>query len=185
MVPGRDAGDRFVAFFCFRYSGSEMAAHPIAAPMTAEQFLRAYGDDDDNFRRYELIDGEVDPRSVPGTPHDVVKNNLKELFDRSGVDRALFRCWIEHGFVMSGGRMADSGVLTPDVAIARTGRLLGHEGFTPGALEIAMEVALHDGPGVLQGHAWRELTEADTLEFPELLPGLSIPVAAVFEGVAG
>lgn len=174
--------------------------------MTAEQFLRAYGDDDDNFRRYELIDGEVYPRSVPGTPHDVVKNNLKELFDRGGVDRALYRCWIEHSF-----RMADSSVLTPDVAIARTGRLLGHEGFTPGAPDIAMEVALHDGPGVLQrkislylangahavccfypdlrncvvytGHAWRELTEADALEFPELLPGLSIPIAGVFEGL--
>jgi Uma2 family endonuclease len=183
-----------------------MAAHPIATSMTAEDFLRVYGEEDDNFRRFELIDGEVYERTVPGSPHDVVKNNVKELFDRSGLDRNVFRCWIEHTF-----RMADLSVVTPDIAIARTERLLHRKGFTPGAPDIAFEVAVNDNPGVLQSKitgylsngadavccvyperkiiviytpgAWRELTETDALEFPALLPGISIPISAIFEGV--
>jgi Uma2 family endonuclease len=183
-----------------------MAAHPIAPPVTADEFLRIYGEDDDNFRRYELIDGEVCERPVPGSPHDILKNNLKELFDRSGLDSRLFRCWIEHTF-----RMADFGLMTPDVAIVRTERVLHHRGFTAGAPEIPIEVAVNDNPGVLQrkisaylrngasavccvypdlgnvvvytGHEWRELTGDQFLEFPALFPGINIPVSAIFEGI--
>ncbi len=61
-----------------------MAAHPIAPAMTADTFSRIHGDSAEN--RYELIDGEVHPRPRPSSPHDSVKNKLKELFDRSGVD---------------------------------------------------------------------------------------------------
>jgi Uma2 family endonuclease len=183
-----------------------MAAHPIAPPITADEFLRLYGEDDENFRRYELIDGEICERPVPSSPHDVVKNNLKELFDSNGLDRSLFRCWIEHTF-----RMADFSLMTPDVAVVRAERVLYHRGFTAGAPEIPIEVAVNDNPGVLQRkisaylrngahavccvypdlknivvyttHEWRELNGEDQLSFPALVPGLSIPVSAIFEGI--
>jgi Uma2 family endonuclease len=183
-------------FAAFRYSG----------PDDAGRIHRHHGEDGDNFRRHELIDGEVCQRPIPGSPHDIVKNNLKELFDRSGVDRNLCRCWIEHTF-----RMADFTIMTPDVAIVRTDRVIRHRGFTPGAPEIAVEVAVNDNSAVLQrkistylrngaeavcciypdlrrvvvytAHKWRELTDADNLEFPALLPGLGIPVSALFEGI--
>jgi Uma2 family endonuclease len=179
-----------------------MAAHPIAPLMTADTFANTYGDGEDN--RYELIDGEVYPRTMPSSPHDSVKNNLKELFDRSGVNRAAFRCWIEHTF-----RMSETRVFVPDVAIIRTERLIRHAGYTLGAPEIAIEIAINDAPSVLQrkvsdylengsiavccvypdsrnivvytAREWRRLSESDALEFPELLPGLRIPLAAIFE----
>jgi hypothetical protein len=50
--------------------------------MDADTFAPTCGDD----TRFELIDGQVNPRTMPNSPHDCVKNNLKELFDRSGVD---------------------------------------------------------------------------------------------------
>lgn len=174
--------------------------------MTADEFIRAYGEDGDNCRRFELIDGEAWERPVPGSPPDIVKNNLKELFDRSGVDRNIFRCWIEHTF-----RMSDSTIMTPDVAIVRTERVLHHRGFTPGAPEIPIEVAVSDTSLLMHrkvsaylrngaeavcyvfpdlrkivictAHEWRELSEGEQLEFPALLPGVAIPVSAVFEGV--
>ena len=181
-----------------------MAAYPVAPHVTADEFLLLYAGDDDS--RYELIDGEVYSRPVPGSPHDAVKNNLKELFDRAGLDRNVFRCWIEHTF-----RMSDSRVMTPDVAILRTERGLRHVGPTLGAPEIAIEVAMSDKPALLQrkisaylnngAHAvccvypdlrnvvvytayeWRELTERSNLEFPLLLPGVSIAIAEIFDGV--
>jgi len=53
--------------------------------MTADEFIRVYGEGDED--RYELIDGTVCESTLNGYSHDRVKNNLKKLFDRSGVDR--------------------------------------------------------------------------------------------------
>ncbi len=174
--------------------------------MTAEEFIHTYGEDDDN--RHELIDGEVYERPLSGYTHDRVKNNLQKLFDRAGVESRGFECWVEHRF-----RVFDEFVITPDVAIIGAQRLAHRTGNSPtaGAPEIAFEVAITDAPHVLQrkisaylrngGHAvccvypdlrtlvvyteheWRELGESDALEFPALLPGIGIPVSAVFEGV--
>ena len=36
---------------------------------------------------------------------------------------------------------------------------------------------------VYTAREWRELTGHDKLEFPALLPGVGIPVSAIFEGV--
>ena len=174
--------------------------------MTADEFIRVYGDDEDD--RHELIDGTVCERTVTGYSHDRVKNNLKTLFDRSGVDRLGFECWIEHSF-----RLANSSVMTPDVAIIRMERLEHRTGnsATTGAPEIPIEVAISDQPWALQGkisayiangahavccvypnlrkivvytaHEWRELTGKDKLELPDLLPGIGIPVSDIFEGV--
>jgi Uma2 family endonuclease len=174
-----------------------MATHPIAPPITADEFLRLYGEDDEN--RYELIESEVCERTLNGCAHETVKNNLKELFDQGGVASHGFRCWIGHSF-----RIATLSVMTSDVAILRTERLAG-------AFEIAIEVAINDKPAALQrkvsaylangAHAvcgafpdlknivvytlreWRELTAEDQLSFPALIPGLSIPVSAIFEGI--
>ena len=174
--------------------------------MTADEFIRVYGEGDDD--RYELIDGTVCEGTLNGYSHDRVKNNLKKLFDRSGVDRLGFECWIEHSF-----RLENSSVMTPDVAIIRMERLENRTGnsATTGAPEIPIEVAISDQPWVLQrkisaylangahavccaypnlrnivvytAHEWRELTGDDKLEFPALLPGVGIPVSAIFEGV--
>jgi Uma2 family endonuclease len=174
--------------------------------MTADEFLRIHGDDDDN--RYELIEGEVCERTMNGYSHDTVKNNLKELFDQAGVADHGFRCWIEHSF-----RLANFSVVTPDVAIIRMERLKHRKGnsATDGAPEVPIEVAISDRPAVLQRkvsaylangahavccaypdlrhvvvyttHEWRELSGEDKLEFPTLLPGVGILVSDIFKDV--
>jgi len=174
--------------------------------MTADEFICVYGNDEDD--RHELIDGTVCERTVTGYSHDRVKNNLKTLFDRSGVDRLEFECWIEHSF-----RLANSSVMTPDAAIIRRERLENRTGnsATTGAPEIPIEVAISDEPWALQckissylangahavccaypnlrnivvntAHEWRELSGGDKLEFPALLPGVSVRVSDIFEGV--
>ncbi len=181
-----------------------MAAHPIAPPMTADEFIRLYGEEDEN--RHELIDGEVYERPLNGYTHDRVKNNLKKLFDRAGVDGHGFECWVEHGF-----RVSEKAAMIPDVAIFRAVRpeYAKRNSPSPQAPEIAFEVALSDSSIVLQrkisaylrngaeavcyifpdlrkvvvytAHEWSELSEGDQLEFPTLLRGIAIPVSAIFE----
>jgi Uma2 family endonuclease len=183
-----------------------MAAQTIPSLMTADEFIRVYGGDSDD--RHELIDGIVCEPTLTGYSHDRVKNSLKTLFDRSGVDRLGFECWIEHSF-----RLANSSVVTPDVSIIRMERLENRTGnsATSGAPEIPIEVAITDQPWALQGkisayiangahavccaypnlrkivvyteHEWRELSGEDKLEFPALLPDVSILVSDVFKGV--
>lgn len=173
--------------------------------MTADEFIRLHGDEDDP---YELIDGEAYERPVNGYTHDRVKNSLKKLFDRAGVDGLGFDCWIEHSF-----QLGNSSVVTPDVAIIRAERLAGRSGnsATAGSPEIVFEAAISDRPPVLQRkvsaylrdgahavccvypdlkrvvvytmHEWRELSEPQTLEFPDLLPGIGVSVSAIFDRV--
>src|SRR5580658_5675074 len=175
-----------------------MAAQPIPSLMTADEFIRVHGRDDDD--RYELIEGEVCERTLNGHSHYTVKNNLKELFDQAGVASHGFRCLIEPSF-----RMADSSIVTPDVAIVRREPLENRNGnsVTSGAPAIPIEVAINDQPWALQrkitaylgngahvvccaypnlktivvytAHEWRELSGEDKLEFPDLLPGVGIP----------
>jgi Uma2 family endonuclease len=183
-----------------------MAANPVVPLMTVDEFLRIHDNDDDD--RYELIEGEACERAMDGHSHFIVKNNLKELFDQAGVANHGFRCLIEASF-----RLTNSSAVVPDVAVIRRERLENRTGNspTPGAPEIPIEVAISDQPWVLQrkisaylangAHAvccaypnlrnivvytareWRELTGHDKLEFPALLPGVGIPVSAIFEGV--
>jgi hypothetical protein len=82
------------------------AAIGFAEMMMADEFLRMTGENDDE--RYELIEGEICERDLNGYAHDLVKNNLKELFDRAMRDR-LFTCWLEHSF-----RLGDLSVVTPE-----------------------------------------------------------------------
>jgi Uma2 family endonuclease len=175
-----------------------MAAQTIPSFMTADQFIRGYGNDDGDL--HELIEGEVYERTF--------KNTLKELFDQAGVARHGFRRFIEPSF-----RMADSSVVTPDVAIIRTQQLENRTGDSPapGAPAIPIEVAIIDQPWLLQrkisgylangahavccaypnlrkvvvytSHEWRELNGEDKLEFPALMPGVGILVSDIFKGV--
>jgi Uma2 family endonuclease len=103
--------------------------------------------------------------------------------------------------------------MTTDVAVIRRERLENRTGnsATTGAPEIPIEVAISDQPWALQrkiskylangahavccaypnlrtvvvytAHEWRELSGDDKLEFPDLLPGVSIRVSDIFEGV--
>jgi Uma2 family endonuclease len=126
--------------------------------MTADEFVRVYGRGDGGFGGYELIDGVVYPLAT-----------------------------------------------TPDVAVVRTDCIPFR------APEVQVEVGGSQNPAELQSrisayfrtgtHAvccifpetrtivvytareWRELTEQDHLEFPALLPGVGIPVSAIFEGI--
>ncbi|HVW83395.1 MAG TPA: Uma2 family endonuclease [Bryobacteraceae bacterium] len=183
-----------------------MAAHPIAPPLTVDEFLHVRGENDDN--RCELVDGEVLERPLTGYTHDRVKTNLNRLFDRAGIDQLGFESWVEHSF-----RVTELDAFTPDVAIIRKERLTGRTDNSPttGAPEIAIEVAINDKPSALQhkistylkngahavccaypdgkyvvvytAHEWRQLRIDDTLEFATLLPGIIISIAAIFEGV--
>lgn len=140
--------------------------------MTADEFIRVYGDDDGDL--HELIEGEVYERTVNGYSHYMVKNNLKELFDQAGVARHGFRCFIEPSF-----KMADSSVVTPDAALIRMGRLTNQNGTQavccayPNLRNIVVYTA----------HEWRELSGEEKLEFPALLPDVSILVSEIFMGV--
>jgi Uma2 family endonuclease len=91
-----------------------MATNPVAPPMTVDEFVRVYGDDN----RFELFDGEVCEREVNGITHFAVKNNLKDLFEAAGIKRLGYRCFVEASFRLTGR----TGVI-PDVAVIRLDRL--------------------------------------------------------------
>jgi Uma2 family endonuclease len=179
-----------------------MATQPITSAMTFEEFVRSYGDDD----RFELIDGEVCEREVNGFTHFFVKNKIKDLFGKAGIEALGFGCFVEPSFRLTGG----TGVI-PDVCVIRKDRLrsLAGNAIVTGSPDIPIEVSISDSASVLErkvtgylasgahavcvvypdlrsvviytAHERRRLTEADALEFPELLPGLSIPVSSIFE----
>ncbi len=177
-----------------------MATQLIAPPMTVDEFVLAYGDDD----RFELVEGEVHEREVSGYTHFTVQSSLKELLDRAGVRNLGYRCVVE-----ASSKFRRTAVV-PDVSLIRAGRLQGLTGNSPfdGSPDIAFEVAISDAASVLEskvsgylaagahavcvvypdlrsvvvyrGREAHRLSESDTLEFPDLLPGLAIPVSAIF-----
>ena len=177
-----------------------------APPLTVAEFLLLSERDDDG--RYELIDGEIFAEPMGGFVHDIVKNNLKDLFEAAGVQAHGYRCLVEQSYEVSPGDL-----LTPDVSVMRRSRLTRPVGNSPavGTPEITFEVAISDKPWVLQrkvsaylhngAHAvccvypqlrsvvvyttdrWRELGEHAALEFPALLPGLTIQVSAIFDNI--
>lgn len=103
--------------------------------------------------------------------------------------------------------------MTPDVAIIRMDRLKDRTENSPttGSPEIPIKVVISDEPWVLQrkistylangahavccaypnlrtivvytAHEWRELSGQDTLEFPAVLPGVSLRISGICEGV--
>jgi Uma2 family endonuclease len=179
-----------------------MATLPFIAPMTVDEFVIAYGDDD----RFELIDGEVCEREVNGFRHVFVKNRICKLFDAAGVEKLGFICLVEPSFRLT----RRTGVI-PDVSVIRLDRVRTFSGnaVATGSPDLPIEVAISDSASILErkvtnylangahsvcivypdlesivvyrGNERRRLTNDDSLEFPDLLPGVSIPVAAVFE----
>lgn len=172
--------------------------------MTVDEFLHEYADDD----RVELIDGEVYEREASGFTHFTVQNRIKDLFEGAGIRKFGYRCFVE-----ASSRLTLGMAVTPDVSVVRLERLENLQGNVPvtGSPEIAFEVSINDKSSVLERKliaylangarsvclvypdsksidvyttaTWRHLTSDDTLEFPELLPGLKIPVSAVFTGL--
>ena len=184
-----------------------MTASTIAPPMTVEEFLLLPEGADDG--RFELIDGEIFAEPMGGFVHDIVKNNLKDLFEVAGVQSHGYRCLVEQSYEVS-----PDDLLIPDVSVMRRDRLTrpsGGNSPAAGTPEVVFEVSITDQNWVQQKKIsayldngaqavcyvfpelrtvvvyttdrWRRLREQDTLEFPALLPGLTIPVSAIFDNI--
>jgi Uma2 family endonuclease len=181
-----------------------MPTQLIAPPMTVDEFLRRYDADED---RVELIDGEVFEREM-GFTHDIVKNTVKSLFEEAGIRKLGYWCLIEAEV-----RVRGENIVTPDVSLVHESRLAGLTGNAPlpGAPEIPIEIEVtgsaialerkierYLGDGALavcvvypelrsvivyRGNERRQLNAGDSLDFPELLPGISVGVADLFSGL--
>jgi Uma2 family endonuclease len=129
--------------------------------MSVDEFPRFHNDAERN--RFELIDGEVYRRALTGFSDDRVKINLRKLFDRAGVEDLGFEVAISgKAFILE----------------RRTGRYPEY-----GSHAVIGAHPESKTLSVFTEGEWRKLTESDTLEFPALLPGVAIPVAAIFAGL--
>jgi Uma2 family endonuclease len=182
-----------------------MAAQPLAAPLTSDAFLQIYDEQEDGLRRYELFDGEVVERPVPNIVHDEIKNLLMIALTLHFQRAPGYVARVETTFKLGAGL-----TFTPDLAVVESGRWKTmREKFATGSPDIAFEVVSSDRADRLQfkidsylehgSHAvcciyparkrlavftkaqWLEVREGGRLEFPSLLPGFGLPLAAIFE----
>lgn len=159
---------------------------------------------------YELDEGELITMALRSGRHGIVEGRILRLLDRFVLENGLGQVLpSDTGFILSRApdtiRAPDVAYLTPEKA-----RRIPDEGFVPFAPDIAVEVVspsdsyssllrkaqqyLGAGSKVVclvdtktrqvqvlePGGASRLLTEDDALEFPTLLPGLTIPVRELF-----
>lgn len=183
-----------------------MAAQPIAAPLTSDDFLEFYSrDGEEGLRRFELFDGEVVERPMPNRVHDEIKNILCKKLDRFFDTLPDYIALVETTFKVSAVQ-----TFTPDLAVIESRRWKNmRDKFATGSPEIAFEVVSSDRADRLQfkidayldnGSAavcciypdqkktlvWMRdqsfIFRTDTrLEFPTILPGFSLPLSELFE----
>ena len=185
-----------------------MATRPIAALITADEFLDLYSRKEDGLDRYELFEGDVVPRPMPNRIHDTIKNTVGKRLDRYFDTFAGYIALIETTFKVSGIVS-----FTPDVAVVNVERWNSiTEKFATGSPDIAFEVISSDTADHLQSKIdtylesgskavcciypgqrrilvitpglWTEFKGSDSLQFPALLPGFVIPLETIF-GLAG
>jgi len=174
------------------------------APLTVDEFFNL---PDIEEQRVELIDGEVVEMPSGGPAHEQVKANLIRI-----LDRRLDRHGAGLVYVESAYRLDDRTVLVPDLSVLGSERLKRsiEERFC-GAPDLAIEVAssetadrLHSKIGLYLKHGSKSVWSIflgprtvqinhpnDTatvqhdqiLEDPDVLPGFSTPVSAIFEGL--
>jgi Uma2 family endonuclease len=173
--------------------------------VTVQEFLQL---PEPQGQRMELIGGEVVTMGHGGYPHEIVKSNLIEILAVWLAQNRIGKVFSETMF-----QLDDYNSPIPDVSVLLPGRIIpGSTGLLKGAPEIAIEVvssetAVHlenkiklylangsksiwvvfpeqrtvrvystDGRSIMFAHN-------QTLEDPSVLPGFSVPVSAIFEGI--
>jgi Uma2 family endonuclease len=174
------------------------------APLTAEEFFNLPDIED---QRVELIDGEVVDMPSGGPVHETVKSNLNQI-----LVAWVLRNQVGKVFNESAYRVDERLVLVPDLSVLGSERLgRGIEERFRGAPDLAIEVAssetadrLHSKIQMYLKHGSKSvwsiflgartiqinhpndtitLEQDQTLEDPDVLPGFSTPVSAIFEGL--
>jgi len=184
-----------------------MAAQPIAAPLTSDDFLEIYSQDgEEALRQFELFDGEVTERPMANLIHDEIKNVLCKELDRYFDKRPGHLALVETTF-----KLGATITFTPDLAVIESGRWksMRREKFATGSPDIAFEVVSCDRADRLQfkidaylehgskavccvypsqqkitvytENRWFEFKGGASLEFPSVLPGFSLALSALFE----
>jgi Uma2 family endonuclease len=159
-------------------------------------------------QRMELIGGEVVTMGCGHIPHELVKSNLIEILAGWLAQNRIVKLFSETMF-----QLDDYNSPIPDVSVLLPARIVpGSTGLFQGAPEIAIEVVssetaihlenkielylAHGSKSVwvvfpeqrtvrifsADGQA-RIFLQNQTLEDPNVLPGFSTPVSAIFEGI--
>jgi Uma2 family endonuclease len=158
--------------------------------------------------RMELIGGEVVTMGFGKTPHELVKSNVIQILAVWLAQNPAGRLLSETLYVLD-----EHNSFIPDVSVVFPGRIKpGSTDWIRGAPEIAIEVVSSEPAATLQrkvdlylahggksvwtvfpgegvvnvvdasGRATR-FTATQALEDPSVLPGFSIPVSKIFEGL--
>ena len=178
----------------------------LAARITVSEYAtHGPAEADDILSREELIDGEIVPMPPPLYAHDEIKNILHELLNSYLASNPVGKSRIEMGFEIDG-----YDCLVPDVAFIRRERFQKPERYFQGAPDIAFEViserlshfesklaAYFRGGAsyvcsihidtcsvtVYSLHGVVQKSGEQTLQFPEVLPGFTLPVNHLFESL--
>jgi Uma2 family endonuclease len=158
--------------------------------------------------RMELIGGEVVTMGYGKAPHEIVKKNLLRILVVWLAQNPLGELFAETMF-----KLDDYSSLIPDLSVVFPGRVVpGTTDWLHGAPEIAIEVVssetaarLEEKVGLYLAHGgksvWvafpqqravrifdaaglsKKFEQNQMLEDPNILPGFSTPVSAIFEGI--
>jgi len=175
------------------------------APLTVDEFLTL---PDIEEKRVELIDGEVVDMPSGGPAHETVKSNLIEILAPWAKLHRVGKVYAESGY-----RLYERTDLVPDLSVLGSERLKQRiEERFRGAPDLAVEVVSSETAARLKTKielylehgskaVWVVYPEArlveihsasgqvtkfkqdQILEDPDVLPGFSTPVGAIFEGL--
>ena len=173
--------------------------------MTVQEFLQL---PETEGVRMELIGGEIVTMPRAGYPHEVTKSNINRMLTAWSLQNPTLRVFCETAFQLDEGSC-----LIPDVSLLSSTRIIpGTTGVIQPAPELAIEVVssetashletkielyfAHGGRSVWVAYpqqrvVWifdasgqsRKFEQGQTLEDPAVLPGFSVPVASIFEGL--
>jgi Uma2 family endonuclease len=176
-----------------------------SALLTVDEFLKL---PEHEGERVELVEGEVITMAGAGFPHERVKARVHSLLVLWLAQNPIGEVFSETMY-----RLDEHSSLQPDVSVLLNERLTpGIEGLYPGAPDIAIEIVSSETAAYLQNkidlyleHGSRavwvfysrpprilihrssglvaKLAAKQMLEDPDVLPGFSTPVSAIFEGL--
>jgi Uma2 family endonuclease len=133
--------------FCRGYTELRvMAAQIIPAPLTSDDFLELYSEQEDGLRRFELFDGEVVERPMANRVHDEIKNVVMVALSLHFQRSPGYVARVETTFKLDGVQS-----FTPDLAVIGVARWKTMQGkFAAGSPDIAFEVVSSDRADRLQ-----------------------------------